>query len=118
MSEEQKNNKDFLPNNALVIKNEEKEGADQTQNLKPESAPVFDAGLFKVNRKGFIEVNGEILETLPSITFRVKLENDYEILAKLSGRMRMNKIMLLPGDKVKVEMSPYDLSKGRIVYRH
>ncbi len=72
----------------------------------------------KVNNKGFIEVTGEVVETLPSITFRVKLENDQEILAKLSGKMRMHKIMLLPGDKVKVEMSPYDLTKGRIVYRY
>ncbi len=73
---------------------------------------------FKINHKGFIEVDGEVTETLPSITFRVKLENDHEILAKLSGRMRMNKIMLLPGDRVKIEMSPYDLTKGRVVYRY
>lgn len=77
-----------------------------------------DFSNFKVNKKGFIEVDGKILETLPSITFRVKLENDYEILARLSGKMRLHRIMLLPGDKVKVEMSPYDLNKGRVVYRY
>ena len=73
---------------------------------------------FKINKKGFIEVNGEVIETLTSITFRVKLENDHEILARLSGKMRIHRIMLLPGDKVKVEMSPYDLGKGRITYRY
>ncbi len=77
-----------------------------------------DFSNFKVNKKGFIEVDGEILETLPSITFRVKLENDHEIMARLSGKMRMYRIMLLPGDKVKIEMSPYDLDKGRITYRY
>jgi len=77
-----------------------------------------DFSNFKVNKKGFIEVDGQVIETLPSITFRVELENGHEILARLSGRMRMNRIMLLPGDKVKVEMSPYDLTKGRITYRY
>ena len=81
-------------------------------------APQEDLSNLKVNKKGFIEVDGEIVETLPSITFLVKLENDSEITARLSGRMRMHRIMLLPGDKVKVEMSPYDLTKGRITYRY
>lgn len=76
-----------------------------------------DFGNFKVNKKGFIEIIGEVTESLPSITFRVKLENGQEILARLSGKMRLNKIMLIPGDKVKVEISPYDLTKGRIMYR-
>jgi len=71
----------------------------------------------KTNKKGFIEVVGSIQELLPSASFKVKLENGQEILAHLSGKMRMYKIRLLPGDKVKVEMSPYDLSKGRITYR-
>jgi translation initiation factor IF-1 len=62
-------------------------------------------------------MQGEVLELLPSTTFKVSLDNGHEILAHLSGRMRMNKIRLLPGDKVKVEMSPYDLRKGRITYR-
>ncbi|MBA3046815.1 translation initiation factor IF-1 [Patescibacteria group bacterium] len=67
--------------------------------------------------KDFIEVKGEVLELLPAVTFKVLLENGHEILAHLSGRMRMNRIRLLPGDKVRVEISPYDLSKGRITYR-
>ncbi|HPA25801.1 MAG TPA: translation initiation factor IF-1 [bacterium] len=64
-----------------------------------------------------MEVVGEVVESLPSITFRVKLDNGQEIVAKLSGKMRLNKIMLIPGDKVKVEITPYDLTKGRIMYR-
>lgn len=67
--------------------------------------------------KDFIEMAGEVLELLPAATFRVKLENGHEILAHLSGKMRMFKIRLLPGDKVKVQMTPYDLTKGRITYR-
>lgn len=67
--------------------------------------------------KDFIEVKGEVLELLPAVTFKVLLENGHEILAHLSGRMRMNRIRLLPGDKVKAQISPYDLSKGRITYR-
>ncbi len=69
------------------------------------------------NSKDFIEIKGEVLELMPAATFRVKLENDHEILAHLSGKMRINRIRLLPGDKVKVEISPYDLTKGRITYR-
>ena len=70
-----------------------------------------------IDSKNFIEVKGEVLELMPAATFRVRLENDHEILAHLSGKMRMNKIRLLPGDKVKVQISPYDLTKGRITYR-
>jgi len=73
---------------------------------------------FSVNKKGFIEIDGEVTELLPNTMFRVELENGHEILAHLSGRMRMNKIRLLQFDKVKVEMSPYDTAKGRIVYRY
>jgi len=68
--------------------------------------------------KDFIESNGEVLELMPAATFKVKLEDGHEILAHLSGKMRMNKIRILPGDHVKVEMTPYDLSKGRIIYRY
>ena len=64
-----------------------------------------------------IQMQGEILENLPNATFRVKLENGHEIIAHISGRMRKNYIRILTGDKVKVELTPYDLSKGRIVYR-
>ena len=70
-----------------------------------------------IDSKNFIEVKGEVLELMPAATFRERLENDHEILAHLSGKMRMHKIRLLPGDKVKVQISPYDLTKGRITYR-
>lgn len=70
-----------------------------------------------LNSKDFIELQGEVTELMPAATFRVKLENGHEILAHLSGKMRMFKIRLLPGDKVKVQISPYDLGKGRITYR-
>lgn len=70
-----------------------------------------------LNAKDFIELQGEVLELMPAASFKVALENGHEILAHLSGKMRMNKIRLLPGDKVKVQISPYDLSKGRITYR-
>ena len=65
-----------------------------------------------------IKQDGEIIEALPNAQFRVKLENGHEILAHVSGKMRMYYIKILPGDRVSVEMSPYDLSKGRITYRH
>ncbi|MEO1022236.1 MAG: translation initiation factor IF-1 [Bacteroidota bacterium] len=65
-----------------------------------------------------IKQDGEILEALPNAQFRVRLENGHEILAHVSGKMRMYYIKILPGDRVSVEMSPYDLSKGRITYRH
>lgn len=68
--------------------------------------------------KEVIEVEGTVLETLPNAMFRVELENGHVILAHISGKMRMHYIKILPGDKVTVEMTPYDLSKGRITYRH
>jgi translation initiation factor IF-1 len=64
-----------------------------------------------------IEIEGVILEALPNAMFRVELVNGHRILAHISGKMRMHFIRLLPGDKVKVEMSPYDLKRGRITYR-
>ena len=67
--------------------------------------------------KDTIEVRGEILELLPGAKFRVTLETGHEVMAHLAGKMRMNRIRLGVGDEVKVEMSPYDLSKGRITYR-
>ena len=67
--------------------------------------------------KEIIKLDGVVKETLPSTTFKVELENGHEILAHISGRMRVNYIRLLPGDRVSVEMSPYDLTKGRIVKR-
>jgi translation initiation factor IF-1 len=68
--------------------------------------------------KEVIEVEGTVLETLPNAMFRVEIENGYVILAHISGKMRMHYIKILPGDKVTVEMTPYDLTKGRIIYRH
>lgn len=67
--------------------------------------------------KEIIKLEGKISEALPSTTFKVRLDNGHEILAHISGRMRVNYIRLLPGDKVEVEMSPYDLTKGRIIKR-
>lgn len=64
-----------------------------------------------------IEVEGKVVEPLPNAQFRVELENGHIILAHISGKMRMNYIRILPGDSVKVELSPYDLSRGRITYR-
>ena len=64
-----------------------------------------------------IELEGLVVETLPNTTFKVKLENDHVITAHISGKMRKNYIRILTGDKVKVEMSPYDLTKGRITFR-
>jgi translation initiation factor IF-1 len=64
-----------------------------------------------------IEVEGTISEALPNAMFRVELENGHRVLAHVSGKMRMNFIRILPGDKVKMELSPYDLTKGRIIYR-
>ena len=67
--------------------------------------------------KDVIELEGTILEAMPNAMFRVKLENDHEILAHISGKIRKNFIRILPGDKVKVEMTPYDLNRGRITLR-
>lgn len=64
-----------------------------------------------------IEMQGVVLEALPNTTFRIKLENDHVILGYISGKMRMHYIRILPGDKVTVELTPYDLSRGRIVFR-
>lgn len=65
-----------------------------------------------------IKIDGIVTETLPNAMFRVKLEQGHIVLAHISGRMRMNYIRILPGDKVTIELSPYDLSKGRIIYRY
>ena len=65
-----------------------------------------------------IEVEGEVVEALPSTMFRVQLDSGHSVLATISGKMRKHYIRILPGDKVKVELSPYDLTRGRITYRH
>jgi translation initiation factor IF-1 len=69
-------------------------------------------------KKNLIKQDGIIEEALSNAMFRVRLENDHQIIATISGKMRMNYIRILPGDKVSVEMSPYDLSRGRIIYRY
>ena len=69
-------------------------------------------------REERIQVEGSVVEALPNAMFRVELENGHRVLAHVSGKMRMHFIKILPGDKVTVELSPYDLSRGRIVYRY
>ena len=71
-----------------------------------------------VAKEDAIELEGTVLEALPNAMFRVELENGHKILAHISGKMRMHYIKILPGDKVKVEMTPYDLTKGRISFRY
>jgi len=69
-------------------------------------------------KQASIEQDGTIVEALSNAMFRVELENGHQLIAHISGKMRMNYIKILPGDRVKLEMSPYDLTKGRIVYRY
>ncbi len=70
-----------------------------------------------MSKEDVIEVGGTVIETLPNAMFRVELANGHKVLAHISGKMRMHFIKILPGDKVTVELSPYDLSRGRITYR-
>lgn len=70
-----------------------------------------------MSKQDVIEVEGKITDALPNAMFRVELDNGHQILAHISGKIRVNFIKILPGDRVKVEMSPYDLTKGRITYR-
>jgi translation initiation factor IF-1 len=86
------------------------------QNRAPSRAPSAAAPK-AMAKDDQIEMEGTVLETLPNTMFRVKLENGHVITAHISGRMRKNYIRILTGDKVKVEMTPYDLTKGRITYR-
>ena len=71
----------------------------------------------KMSKSDVIEVEGVVVEKLPNAMFKVELENGHQILAHISGKLRQNYIRILPGDKVTIEMSPYDLSKGRIIWR-
>ena len=87
------------------------------QKHRPKKTPQKDESAQAVS-KGFLEMHGIVDECLPAATFRVKLDNGQMILGHLSGKMRLNRIRLLPGDEVKIEMTPYDLTKGRIVYRY
>jgi translation initiation factor IF-1 len=70
-----------------------------------------------MGKEKYVEMEGRVIQALPNATFKVELENGCVVLAHISGKIRMNFIRILPGDKVKVEISPYDLSRGRIVYR-
>ncbi len=70
-----------------------------------------------MSKEDVIELEGTVIETLPNTTFKVELENGHQILAHISGKLRINYIKILPGDKVKVEVSPYDLTRGRITWR-
>jgi len=72
----------------------------------------------RLAKKDVIEVEGKVVEPLPNAMFRVELESGHEVLAHISGKIRLNFIRILPGDRVRVELSPYDLTRGRIVYRH
>ena len=90
--------------------------------IKSNAQAVFCAvwhvvGGNNLSKEDVIEVEGKVIETLPNTTFRVELENGHQVLAHISGKLRMNYIKILPGDKVKLELSPYDLSKGRITWR-
>lgn len=70
-----------------------------------------------MSKQDVIEMEGKVLDALPNAMFKVELENGHQILAHVSGKIRMNFIRILPGDRVTIEMSPYDLSRGRIIYR-
>lgn len=70
-----------------------------------------------MSKTDVIEIEGIVVDKLPNAMFKVKLENDHEVLAHISGKLRMNFIKILPGDKVTIELSPYDLTKGRIIWR-
>ena len=70
-----------------------------------------------MSKQDMLELEGVVVEALPNATFQVELENGHKILAHISGKLRMNYIRILPGDKVKVELSPYDLTRGRITWR-
>ncbi len=72
---------------------------------------------YNMSKEDVIEIEGTVVEALPNTNFKVELENGHQILAHISGKLRMNYIKILPGDKVKVELSPYDLTKGRITWR-
>lgn len=72
----------------------------------------------KASKKGFIEIQGEVVELLPNAMCKVVLDNGHQIMGIMSGKMRMHKIKVMPGDRVTVEMTPYDLTKGRITYRY
>jgi translation initiation factor IF-1 len=83
----------------------------------PPSAPPVEVHLPKPKEDAIV-MEGEVVEPLPNAMFKVRLENGHEVLAHSSGKMRMNRIRILPGDRVQVEITPYDLTRGRITYRY
>jgi translation initiation factor IF-1 len=89
---------------------------DQGLNKEQRSAAA-DIRVIAMVKEEAIEVEGKVIEPLPNAMFRVELENGHRVLAHISGKMRMHFIKILPGDKVTVELSPYDLTRGRIIYR-
>ena len=84
----------------------------------PRSTSAVSTKEYVAAKEEKIEVEGEVVEALPSTMFRVEIEGGHSVLATISGKMRKHYIRILPGDKVKVELSPYDLTRGRITYRH
>ena len=84
---------------------------------KEETVTVYGKILHRTSAAILIEVEGTVVEALPNTMFKVELENGHEILAHISGKLRMNFIRILPGDKVTIELSPYDLTRGRITWR-
>jgi translation initiation factor IF-1 len=93
---------------------------DQRRNEKSIKAcktGLILGGFIKMSKADVIEIEGTVVEKLPNANFKVELENGHIVLAHISGKLRMNFIRILPGDKVTLELSPYDLSKGRIIWR-
>jgi translation initiation factor IF-1 len=87
------------------------------KRLEASSAPTGSRREKNMSKADVIEIEGTVVEKLPNAMFQVELENGHQVLAHISGKLRMNYIRILPGDKVTLEMSPYDLSKGRIIWR-
>ncbi len=87
------------------------------KRTRPAGGPRKEAGAGITSKEDVIQMLGEVVENLPNATFRVKLENGHVVLGHISGKMRMHYIRILPGDKVTVELTPYDLSRARIVFR-
>lgn len=112
---------EYISPTSRLIKNRCKEVKVGTRHRFPPFYRVKLRNKYKevlcVAKEDMIEIEGTVVETLPNAMFKVELENGHEILATVSGKIRMHYIRILPGDKVTVELSPYDLSRGRITYR-
>jgi translation initiation factor IF-1 len=93
------------------------DGGSAARSRQQAVSEVLVFARFEVAKEDAIEVEGTVKEPLPNAMFRVQLDSGHEVLAHISGKMRMHFIRILPGDKVKVELSPYDLTRGRITYR-